>query len=159
MMTQDEIEHLMTLVNTHGYETWGKQEGAPNADPYAAWVKVRDYVNDLLDKKNAEIERSKTPQPTPATITDYINDDVLLHPLTEEFCQAMDEAWANGVGGGLLEVIYRWRNGKLIIPQVARLIDESDWSLPIRLANAHTALMLNWDGANYEGRHAKKPIE
>lgn len=83
-------------------------------------------------------------------------DDDLLPPITEEFCEAMDVAWADGVGVGLSEAIRRWRDGKLIIPQIARLIDESDWPLPDRLNRAHKAFMLDWEGEGYEGRHAPK---
>lgn len=115
------------------------------ADQLAHEDHLTNYVIGLQEERDTEKGQ---------TFADYIGDDVPLDPIAEEFCQAMDAAWADGVGVPLSQALRRWRSGELIISQIARLIDESDWPLTDRLARAHKAYMLDWEGPGYEGRHA-----
>lgn len=110
---------------------------------------------DAKHAKEVEIEEQIEAAELSQTFADTLSDDVILPPLAEEFVDAMSEAWANGCGSGLYETVKRWNEGRLIIPQIARLIDESDWPLPDRLSRAHKAFMLDWEGEGYEGRHTK----
>jgi hypothetical protein len=113
---------------------------------------LRNYVDGLLEEKDAAISALKV---LPSTFTDSFSDEV-FEPITEELLDALSEAWADGVGSGLYEAMKRWHRDELILPQLARQIDESDWPLPKRLAKAHEAFMRNWEGTAYEGRHSQK---
>lgn len=108
---------------------------------------------DTEDERHVHM-RIRKAKPAPISFLD-IEDDEMLPPIAEEFCDAMHAARTDGCAVELSLIIQRWQNDELLIPQIARRIDESDWPLPERLARAHKAFMLDWEGDAYEGRHSK----
>lgn len=140
-----------------------------NADPTVAMFQIATHFQTMGNKVGCilqdelESDASRTGKRvidplSPPSFKEYLSDDVILAPITEEFLDAMCEERADGCGVDLSRAIQRWQSDELLIPQIARLIDESNWPLSKRLSQAHKAFMLDWEGDAYEGRHAPKPV-
>lgn len=117
-------------------------------------VDVSDLTSDPSISPLPNVQLPENPLPFP----DDDDDDERLDPITEEFLDAMCEARMENCDPHLSIAIQAWQNEQLIVPQIARKIDESDWPLPDRLNRAHKAFMLQWEGDGYEGRHSPRGL-
>jgi hypothetical protein len=116
-------------------------------------------VSDLTSEPSVSAQPAPQLPENPLPFPDDDDDDEHLNPITEEFVDAMCEARMENCDSRLSIAIQAWQNDQMIIPQIARQIDESDWPLPDRLNRAHKAFMLEWEGSAYEGRHSQQILK